>query len=83
MLIGASPVKSLVLFCYAFAVATGLFVGFRYYFQRAWFIPLVIFSGVLFAYAGILAVGNEFRKAQGFAKQAMLFSLLAFASVVL
>jgi len=83
MLIGKAPVRSLILFCYAFAVAVALFAGFRYYLDRAWFIPLTFFAGVIFAYAGLLALGNEFHKAQRFSKQAMFFSLLAFASVVL
>ena len=83
MLIGKSRVKSLVLFCYAFAVSVALFAGVRYYPDRAWFIPLAVFSGVVFGYAGLLALGNQFRKSQGFSKQAMVLSLLAFASVVL
>ncbi|HIH17082.1 MAG TPA: UbiA family prenyltransferase [Candidatus Diapherotrites archaeon] len=83
MLIGHSPVKSLILFCYAFAVAVALFAGTRYYYEKAWFFPLIVFSGIVFAYAGFQALSDEFRKAQGLSKQAMMLALLAFASVVL
>ncbi|HLD77390.1 MAG TPA: hypothetical protein VJB16_00030, partial [archaeon] len=83
LLAGKTPVKSIVLFCYAFALAVGLFAGFRFYFEETWFLPLLVLAGVLFGHTGSLVIAGKFRRSQRFAKQAMLLSLLAFASVVL